>query len=343
MPPLRRASRQDTAKVEQWNVSGYAVEEELLGKLASKFMEVTAQTQDKLRAAMAQGNTNQDLALVLAGDDTSLSLAASQGKRRKRQGQPVDAKGTRLGLPKAVLFARTNIARGHTILKEMREMPKSKFRREALKVVDAHIRDLEYRLESLRDRALQPEDEAVPRELSAMVAALTGMVSVSSELLRFWRDGNPATALAGVETSLNSIEHGDGRALWQNCRWLPPYAVEEIVRLRLLSKVRSFELSDLFGTLNCNLIVFCCPDGEDTPSMRQAVQYRLVEQVMKVLAVEVVTETQWKEVLQTICRVVCPELSRTRKLCRMESDASVLSDSMDLVPTAKRVKAECKL
>ena len=48
--------------------------------------------------------------------------------------------------------------------------------------------------------------------------------------------------------------------------------------------------------------------------MRQAVQYRLVEQVMKVLAVEVVTETQWKEVLQTICRVVCPELSRTRKL-----------------------------
>ena len=106
----------------------------------------------------------RQLGVVLYEGQAEADATVRPAKRGRAAGGR-GGSGARLGLPKAIMFARANIGRAESYLTEIKDLPKKCMRKEWLKSVESHIRDLEYRSETLQNRTLQSGDEDVPYKI----------------------------------------------------------------------------------------------------------------------------------------------------------------------------------
>ena len=255
------------------------------------------------------------------------------------------AAGARVGLPKAIMFARANIGRAESYLTEIQALPKRLMKKEWFKGVESHIRDLEYRVDTLQGRTLQSCDEDVVPRITALSAALSGLVTLCCEVITFWRDGNAQTALAGIQATLDAIHRGPGSEVFASCKHTPPYIIEDMLRLHIIDLVRKQEIDKFPQLMQHEWVELACTGCPDSEKAREELRYRMVVQLMKSIGAHVSCADKMRSILRSLCGPVCPELRSGPVLKPHPSNAS--DDSMDfdidLVTTSSREAAEQSL
>ena len=191
------------------------------------------------------------------------------------------------------------------------------------------------------------ENEGLPAQLGAYAHALSGLVAVCAEVLTFWKDGNPQTTLAAIEKALEEIESNEGHHVWASGKHLPPYVLEEILRLRVIMAAKASKWELIFHIVgDGEKIQLCCFPGDvssaragssagpgpSIASNKAAVQYRLFEQALKTLAAILETPEAMLQAISSLCKPFVPELqhSRARAPARAASSGRVFSIGVKL-------------
>jgi len=240
------------------------------------------------------------------------------------------------------MFARANLGRAESFLTEIRTRAKKNMRKDWLKTVEAHIKDLDYRIETLEDRTLSTENEDLVPKLKEHSAALAGLVTVISEVMQFWRDGNPTTALAGIRAALTEIYKGDGAAIFAKGKFIPPYMLEDMLRLEAINVALNVCPDEIARLLQHEWIAMACCGAPDPQQDEKELRYRLLVQVMQTIAGNVSEAGVMRSVICSLCTQVCPELrSRTSRVLRAHASSESASDmDIDLETNSSREQTQ---
>ena len=163
---------QEHIEVAQYGVRGMAVLAAHLGRWADRFMPITTETLERFLDGKPEAPeaAQEPLALMdgdVEGDDDVEPSAEGKPAAKKRRKGPTSL----CTLPKAILFAKTNIAKAEAQLGLVAACPKPRVNRSLVKAIDASIKELGYRVESLTGRELQVEEAYIPDKLNCKFCA----------------------------------------------------------------------------------------------------------------------------------------------------------------------------
>ena len=340
---------QEHVEVTQYGVHGKAVLAASLGPWAARFMPISPETMQKVLDCLNAGMEPEPLALMdgvadedgeAESEEPHTAPARSPAAKKRRKGSTPT-----ISLLKAILFSKTNIAKAEAQLGLLAACPKNRVNRSLAKSIDATIKELEYRKESLANRELQVEDAYIPERLETLCSVLTALSSALNEWLVFQRDGDTITTLAALEVTLSSVQSGPGQKEWGGGKHLPVFLIEEILRWRVICATKKSQYSAVSGIMCDDLVdvAFMSIDQSGQQAKRHDLQYRLMTQAMKTLALCDLDEKEFQQALKELCRPACPELegrNSKRVLAVQVSSASAASDDfdMDLVPKSVQEK-----
>ena len=132
-------------KVGQFGVTGCAVSDAILGEHCVKFMplseDVMAQVMEQLR--VVDSLLRPEDSRTVDTEDVEDVESPKENKRKRPRKPSNGATHVRAGLPKLIMFARTNIAKSDEWFKTMRLIEKDHLKRDFVKSLDTHIKDLD--------------------------------------------------------------------------------------------------------------------------------------------------------------------------------------------------------